>query len=174
MKNGLTIWSMALNNYPPLKHFSAFLLMNWADPKNAKQHRPILSKIGNKAAEAGYVWIEAEASALAAAWSKDGKENKKRSEMLHDELGTSSLVYLVTPVPKWEKCLNALIRMGEDPAPNLGDEDDIHTVHGQKACLVVELRRKVQYLLYFSPFAEVVQKGSLDQGKSSFSKKFTK
>ena len=131
-----------IEQLPPIQSFFILLVMNWADPKNAKQHRPTLSKIGNRVAGAGYVWIEAEISALAAAWSKGGKENKKRSEMLHDQLGTRTLVHLVTPVPKWEKSLNALIQIAESTAPNLGEKDDVHAAHGQRLVWLLHYEEK--------------------------------
>lgn len=107
--------------------FFSILVTTWQDKQKAQFHIETLEDIRKNAIAAGHSWLQAETCALLADLGHDAKINREESLKIHQKCNTTSFTNIVKSIPKWEKILNSLIRMGEnaDTAPGLKNGTDI-------------------------------------------------
>jgi len=119
--------------------FLNILVMSWIDKKRAKSHISTLESIRKRASQSGYLWIEAETSALLAELGKRVKINGDRSKNIHQACGTQTLATTVKPIPLWEKHLNSLIHIGEALSQKPKVETDLQ---GQRLVWILQHSEK--------------------------------
>ena len=96
-----------------ISFFLGNLFLAWANSAEAKTNVSSIAQARDKAQKNGYPWLAAELSALLALLGKDKEKNRGLAEKLHNSCNTVSHVGLVKDQPKWEKTLNALLRIKE-------------------------------------------------------------
>ena len=101
-----------LSSMRAIDMFWSILVESWIDLKKARSSINQLEKLQEQSAESGYLWLEAEISALLAILGKESQKNKNRSERLHKVCSTTTLTKIITPASQWEKDLQTLINIG--------------------------------------------------------------
>jgi len=101
----------------PALAFFSILVLSWRQDANLTPYIYLLENIREKTMARGDDWLTAEICALLARQGRQTSVNAARAQILHETLGTKTIVNLFNPVSVWQKALFSMIRMGE-PAEN--------------------------------------------------------
>jgi len=131
----------------PIDTVFNILAVTWLDKEIALPFIPKLEEIREKIVACGYSWLDAEISAILATLGKDAVANEKRSKQLHKQAGTTSMVDMVTAVPRWETALEALMHMASKAGTDAKAEGSARVDTEQR--LVWLMNHNEQYQISF-------------------------
>ncbi len=106
-------WEQFATTDTPLGFFLINLFLAWTDIATARGNITQIRTVRDKALRNNYTWLAAELSGLLDLLGYEKEKNSKLSSELHNACNTTSFVHLVTIQPKWQKTLQALLRLAE-------------------------------------------------------------